>query len=111
MFILWSVAIILISIGVLVSILNWIMVFETWRTGRFHSCVPLIGAGFILIGTLPLSATRPYVWLALLDIGTLLWLPRFLGSRGARGAISEANRDLIGEQPLAFSARIARSER
>lgn len=74
MIILWCIAGVLMSLGTIFIILNWVMLFETWRTGRFHSCVAIIGAGFFCVGSLPLPATRPYAWLAFLDVGTVLFV-------------------------------------
>lgn len=72
MVILWCISGILILAGALFIFVNWLALFETWRTGRFHSGIPLLGAVFLSAGTLMLEATRPYAWFAFLDIGTLL---------------------------------------
>jgi hypothetical protein len=88
------------TVGMMVILLNWVMLFETWRTGRFHSCVPLIGAGFFCLGSLALPAMRPYAWLAFFDIGTVLLIfaiPSLLadGWRNRFGLLEV----LIGEEP------------
>lgn len=61
-------------------IANGLTVLRRRRTGRFHSTVPLIGAGFLGAGLFLLPATRMFCWMALvLDFGTfelLIALPK-----------------------------------
>jgi hypothetical protein len=69
-------------LGKLLARLNWLCLFETWRTGRFHSAVPGFGAVFMAAGLLLLPGTRPYAWIAVpADYGTmalLIALPRIV---------------------------------
>jgi hypothetical protein len=68
------------ALGGLLALLNWWTVYRTWRSGRFCSAVPFVGAFFLGGGMLLLPQTRPFAWLALVvDYGTLvvfLALPR-----------------------------------
>lgn len=65
----------LLVLGGLVSLLNWLTLCFTWRTGQFRSAVPLVGALFLGAGMLLVPAVRPFAWLALLlDYGTLAFL-------------------------------------
>jgi hypothetical protein len=68
-------AVALLGLGGLVALGNWLSIYLTWRTGRFCSPVPLIGATFLGVGMLLLPSTRPYAWAAvLIDYGTLVAL-------------------------------------
>ena len=61
-----------ITLGTLVSLLNWLYVIQSARTGRFISGVPLFGAAFLATGALLIPGLRWYAWLAIpLDWGTL----------------------------------------
>lgn len=63
-------------IGSLIAALNLCNALYSWRTGRFHSRVPLLGAIFGIVGCILYPPLRPYAWLPLLlDVGTLelLW--------------------------------------
>lgn len=65
----------LIAFGALFALLNAACFLATQITGRFHSCVPLIGAGCMGAGALLLPSLRYYAWVAVfLDAGTLLLL-------------------------------------
>jgi hypothetical protein len=67
------VAYALIAFGGLMSLLNWGTVVASWRSKRFVSAVPLIGAVPLGCGLALLPETRPFVWLALVaDYGTLV---------------------------------------
>ena len=99
-----EVAVGLMALGGLVSLLNWLTLLQTWRTGRFCSPVPLLGTLSLAAGMLLYPATRPYAWVAVpADYGTLtllfalpylageLWstsrfnlLEEYAGTRGAR---------------------------
>ena len=66
----------LLLIGGLIAVLNLCNALYSWRTGRFRSRVPLLGAVFGMAGCLLYPPLRPYAWLPLLlDVGTLelLW--------------------------------------
>jgi hypothetical protein len=66
------VAYVLIAFGGLVSLLNWGTVVASWRSKRFVSAVPLVGALPLGTGLLLLPEARPFAWLALIaDYGTL----------------------------------------
>jgi len=73
-------AIVLLVLGGLISLANWLALYQTHRTGRSHSTVPLLGAALLGAGMWLLPRTRPYAWIAVfLDRGTLvlfLALPR-----------------------------------
>lgn len=62
-------------LGGLLSFANWWSVYQSYRTKRFHSAIPLFGAAFLGLGMLIIPSTRPYAWSALiLDYGTLAFL-------------------------------------
>ncbi len=64
-----------IVLGGFIAAVNWMMVVETRRTGRFHSAIPLFGAIFLGLGLAILPRTRHLAWAALLlDYGMLLLL-------------------------------------
>ncbi len=64
-----------IVLGGYIAAMNWMTVIESYRTGRFHSAIPLFGALFLGIGLAILPQTRHFAWTAiLLDYGTLLLL-------------------------------------
>ncbi len=75
-----TIAVVLITFGAIVSLLNWATLLCTLRTGRFISGVPLVGGVCLGTGAVLLPALRPYAGLAvLLDWGTvalLLAVPR-----------------------------------
>ena len=63
------------GLGGLIALMNWLSIYQTWRTGRFCSPIPLIGGAFLAGGMLLLPGTRPYTWTAvILDYGTLVVL-------------------------------------
>ncbi len=63
------------ALGGLIAFANWWSVYWSYRTKRFHSAVPLVGAALLGAGMFILPATRPYCWSALiLDYGTLALL-------------------------------------
>lgn len=71
----FSTAIILISLGGLLSFANWWSVYQSYHTKRFHSAIPFFGAAFLAAGMLIIPTTRIYAWSALiLDYGTLAFL-------------------------------------
>ena len=71
----FSIAIILISLGGLLSFTNWWSVYWSYRTKRFHSAVPFFGAALLGVGMSLIPTIRPYAWSALiLDYGTLAFL-------------------------------------
>ncbi len=62
-------------LGGLLSLANWLGIFQSNITKRFHSPVPLIGAILLGTGMLLNPTARPYAWTALfLDWGTLALL-------------------------------------
>jgi hypothetical protein len=70
-----QIAVLLLSLGGLFALLNWLALFQTWRTGRFCSGIPLIGTACLGAGALLLPSTRPYAWaVLLLDFSALLFL-------------------------------------
>jgi hypothetical protein len=73
MLFLQTIALVLMTLGGLIAAMNWLSIFQSWRTGRFHSAIPLIGGLFLCVGMLLLPSTRPYAWAALpLDYGTII---------------------------------------
>jgi len=72
----------LIGCGSSIIILNWAMVYSSWRTSRSHSAVPLIGAALCGFGLLIIPLLRSYAWaVVLIDYGTLIFfysLPRII---------------------------------
>jgi hypothetical protein len=65
-----------LGLGAFFVFINWACLIAHWSTGRNHSMVPLVGAGFVGVGALLLPALRPYAWAALfVDIGTLATIP------------------------------------
>jgi hypothetical protein len=68
-------AAVLMVLGGLIAFANWWSVYWSYRTKRFHSAVPLVGAALLGAGMFTIPATRPYCWIALiLDYGTLALL-------------------------------------
>src|SRR5258708_7324312 len=62
-------------LGGLLALLNWFSIYQTLRTGRRCSPIPLVSALFLGGGMLLHPAARPFAWLALvLDYGTLMLL-------------------------------------
>ena len=67
------VAYALIAFGGLMCLLNWGTVVASWRSKRFVSAVPLVGAVPLGCGLALLQESRPFAWLALFaDYGTLV---------------------------------------
>jgi hypothetical protein len=77
-----SIATILVVLGGLVCLMNWMMLYQSYRTKRFHSAVPLLGAFMLGFGMSLIPITRHFAWVAIpLDYGTLILLfalPQFL---------------------------------
>jgi hypothetical protein len=55
-----AIALTLMALGGLFAALNWLYLYLTWYTGRFHSSIPLIGGVLLCVGMLLIPATRPY---------------------------------------------------
>ncbi len=67
-------AALLLALGALIALGNWWSLYRSYRTKRFYSPVPLVGAGLLGTGLFLLPATRPFCWSALLlDYGTLMF--------------------------------------
>jgi hypothetical protein len=80
----------LVGLGGVVALLNWLSLYQTWRSGRLCSAIPLIGGLFLAGGLLLLPATRPFAWLAvILDYGTIVF---FLGLPGFVGEVWSTSR-------------------
>ncbi len=77
-----TIAVALLGIGCWLSLLNWVALLVSWRTGKFHSAIPLVVGLSLGTGALLLPPLRPYVWAGvLLDWGTIvvvLSLPSFV---------------------------------
>lgn len=70
-----KVGVCLIVWGAFWSAMNWLMLFLTYRTGRFHSKVPFVGGVPLAAGMLFFPSTRPFAWSGLiLDPGTIVGL-------------------------------------
>jgi threonine/homoserine/homoserine lactone efflux protein len=68
-----TVGLALLGLGAAISVLNWFGVYRSWRTGRSHFLIPLVGGICLLIGTLLVARLRPFAWVALLaDAGTIV---------------------------------------
>jgi hypothetical protein len=64
---------ILLGFGAAISLLNWVYVYLSWRTGRSHSLIPLIGGVCLLTGALSVTSLRPFAWVAVFaDAGTIV---------------------------------------
>ena len=57
-----GLALLLIALGGYVAVLNWVMVIQSPRTGRFGSPVPVVGALLLGAGLALLPPTRHYAW-------------------------------------------------
>ena len=63
----------IIGFGAAISLLNWVYVYLSWRTGRSHSLIPLIGGLCLLIGALLVTSLRAFAWVAVFaDAGTIV---------------------------------------
>jgi len=70
-----ATALVLMTLGSFIAALNWLYLFLTWYTGRFHSTIPLLGGFSLCMGMLLLPATRPWAWTAmLLDYSMIVFL-------------------------------------
>ena len=66
-------AIIGISLGGLISLLNWWTLYQSWRTKKFISAVPIVGALLLGLGLCYFDSTRPFAFLSIVvDYGTLM---------------------------------------
>jgi hypothetical protein len=62
----------LLGLGVLFSLLNWVALAMSLWSGKFHSPVPLVGGLSLVLGASLLPPLRPYAWAGIvLDYGTL----------------------------------------
>ena len=69
------IALLLIDFGSLISLMNWVCCYASWKSNRFHSAIPIFGAAFLALGLFTLPVTRRWTWLALIvDYGTLVLL-------------------------------------
>jgi hypothetical protein len=77
-----TIAAAFLGLGAVFSLLNWAAVVATWRTGTFHSAVPLVGGLCLCLGAGLLPSLRPYAWaVPFLDYGTVVFvlgLPGFV---------------------------------
>jgi hypothetical protein len=63
----------ILGLGAAISLLNWVYVYKSWRTGRSHSLIPLVGGFVLLIGALLVTSLRPFAWVAVFaDAGTIV---------------------------------------
>lgn len=70
----WSISLILVFLGVWVILGNYVMIYKSIRTRKFHSLIPMFGAIFVLLAILvsPLTFRMYYLFIALLDPGTIV---------------------------------------
>ena len=77
-----TVGLVLLGLGAAFALVNWVGVYLSWRTGRFHSLIPLLGGVCLLVGALLVPSLRPFAWVAVFaDAGTIvvfLSAPAFL---------------------------------
>jgi|GEM_PF-1467740 len=67
-----ALGIVLIVAGGMLSLLNWYTLFLNYRSERYISAIPLVGAGLLGSGLALFPQTRPYYWIAsVVDYGTL----------------------------------------
>ena len=59
------IAYVLIAVGALFSLINWGTLLASWRSKRFVSAIPFLGALPLGCGLAIIPETRPYAWLAL----------------------------------------------
>jgi hypothetical protein len=72
---LMKAAVALIVLGGFVALLNWWSLYASYRDKKFHSSVPLLGAGLLGVGMFILPSSRRYSWSAIFfDYGTLVFL-------------------------------------
>jgi hypothetical protein len=65
----------LIVFGGLLCLMNWMTLYQSHRTKKFHSAIPLFGAFLLGSGMFLIPATRHLAWIAIpLDYGTLILL-------------------------------------
>jgi hypothetical protein len=63
----------ILGLGAALSLLNWVYVYLSWRTGRTHSLIPLVGGVCLLIGALVVPSLRPFAWVAVVaDSGRIV---------------------------------------
>jgi len=67
-----AIAIVLMTLGGWIAFVNWLGIYLSYRTKRFHSPAPFLGAMLLGAGMWTLTATRKWAWIAIvLDYGTL----------------------------------------
>jgi hypothetical protein len=68
-------AIIMIALGGFISFVNWMTLYQSWKTKKFVSSIPLFGAIFLGAGLACFQKTRNYAFLSLVaDYGTLVFI-------------------------------------
>jgi hypothetical protein len=68
-------AIIAIGLGGYISLMNWVILYQSWRTKKFVSAVPIFGALFLGLGLAYFEKTRYYAFLSVIaDYGTLIFI-------------------------------------
>jgi hypothetical protein len=55
----FTTGVLFLGLGALLSLLNWVTLIVTLRTGRYSSPVPIFGALFLGVGALLIPALRP----------------------------------------------------
>ena len=86
----------LIGCGGFIIVMNWAALFVTWRTGRFHSAVPLFGGVFCAGGLCLIPAIRTYAWAGIVaDYSTLMLL--YVLPRMIREAWETSRYDVVAE--------------
>lgn len=68
-------AIIMITLGSIISLLNWMTLYESRRTKKFVSSVPIFGALCLGLGLASFEKSRSYAFLCVVvDYGTLVFI-------------------------------------
>jgi hypothetical protein len=68
-----TVGMVLYGLGAALSLPNWVSVYPSFRVGRSHSLIPLIGGVCLLIGAVLVLSLRPFAWVAVFaDAGTIV---------------------------------------
>lgn len=66
-------AIIAIGLGGYISFVNWLSLYQSWKTRKFVSSVPIVGALLLGFGLAYFEKTRYYAFLCVIaDYGTLV---------------------------------------
>ena len=69
------IGIIAIILGGLISLVNWVYFYRSWKTKKHISSIPLVGAILVVFGLFQFTETRMYAWIGIVvDYGTLVFI-------------------------------------